>query len=139
MSGVLVPDDEEMIEDVPKAPGGHQAPPTRPEVVSMHLLVAAGLLVTAAVLVLLTVLAWRHYEPAILQLHALKLEGSDLPESPNLRNLRERLDSKQKKRPDWAPASSPGRDVLSMVIEGVCYLTSASTTIRPVYAEGQAG
>lgn len=98
MSGVLVPDDEAMIDDWPqptvdreKGAGG-----LPPEVLLWHVRVLGVLTFLVAVVLGLLLLAWRRFWPILTRVHSAQA-SLDMPESPTTRGLRERLDRKKKR------------------------------------------
>jgi hypothetical protein len=93
MSGVLVPDDETMIEDAPLHPSPANGGP-RPEVLVWHLRVIGILVLLLAFTFWLLLLAWRRFWPVLKRIHNAAV---DMPESPTTRGLRERLDRKKKR------------------------------------------
>lgn len=98
MSGVLVPDDEEMINDAPQSPppASIEVPP--PELLHLHMTAIGVLLVATTVIAMMTAVLWRHYLPDLKRMHAINRAGSEPPESPNVRELRRRLDRKATKK-----------------------------------------
>jgi hypothetical protein len=91
MSGVLVPDDEDMIYDTPLHPVSDKVV-LRPEVLLWHMRVIALLVALIAVTFGLLVLAWKRFWPVLTRVHNVRT-AADMPESPATRGLRERLDS----------------------------------------------
>ena len=96
MSGVLVPDDEAMIDDTPKYSNHLSSAGQRPEMLAWHMQ-AIGVLVTLIALTFgLLLLAWQRFWPVLRRVHGAS-SSIDMPESPTTRGLRERLDRKKKR------------------------------------------
>ena len=98
MSGVLVPDDEAMIDDWPQPSikSDKAASGLPPEVLLWHMRVIGVLAFLIAVVLGLLLAAWRRYWPVLTRVHNAHT-SADMPESPTTRGLRERLDRKKKR------------------------------------------
>lgn len=97
MSGVLVPDDEAMIDDWPQpsADSGKAPSGLPPEVLVWHMRMLAVLSFLVALVLVLLLLAWRRFWPVLTRAHVAQTDN--LPESPTTQGLRERLDRKKRR------------------------------------------
>mmetsp|Transcript_12311 Transcript_12311/g.31070 ORF Transcript_12311/g.31070 Transcript_12311/m.31070 type:complete len:108 (-) Transcript_12311:171-494(-) len=91
MSGVLVPDDENMIYDTPLHTVSEKVV-LHPEVLLWHMRVIAVLVALITVTLGLLGLAWMRFWPVLTRVHNVRT-AADMPESPATRGLRERLDN----------------------------------------------
>ena len=96
MSGVLVPDDEAMIDDTPKYSSHLSSAGQRPEMLAWHMQAIAVLVTLIAMTFGLLLVAWQRFWPVLRRVHGAS-SSIDMPESPTTRGLRERLDRKKKR------------------------------------------
>jgi hypothetical protein len=97
MSGVLVPDDEAMIDDTPQYSASDLGSAAqRPEVLAWHMQAIGVLVALIAITFGLLLLAWQRFWPVLRRVHGAS-SSIDMPESPTTRGLRERLDRKKKR------------------------------------------
>mmetsp|Transcript_11697 Transcript_11697/g.30486 ORF Transcript_11697/g.30486 Transcript_11697/m.30486 type:complete len:97 (-) Transcript_11697:244-534(-) len=96
MSGVLVPDDEAMIDDTPQPSASvHSAMP--PEVLLLHTRICVALAVLIVCAFGLSAILWRRYWPILCKFQHDSSAIAKIPESPTTRGLRERLDKKKRR------------------------------------------